>query len=254
MGKIYAMSDIHGYYEIMERNIEKINLEDKDNKLVLCGDYIDYGFDSCKVLYRIKDLMETYPEQVIALKGNHEIMFLEFLETKENDVWNIECLGADKDFSTINTFISEETKDKIKKSKLKYSNPIEFAFQIARLIKEDIKINHKELITWLKNLPLYYETDKHIFVHAGIDEEAEDWWQHGTTEEIFISKYPATFGKFYKDIIAGHIGTYSLVNERGFHDIYWDGESHYYIDGTVEISGKIPLLIYDNNMRKYTYL
>ncbi|NMA84058.1 MAG: serine/threonine protein phosphatase, partial [Epulopiscium sp.] len=115
------------------------------------------------------------------------------------------------------------------------------------------KINHKELIKWLKNLPLYYETEKQIFVHAGIDEEAEDWWQHGTTEEIFTSKYPPSFGKFYKDIIAGHIATNSLKDEEGFHGVYFDGENHYYIDGTVEVSGCIPLLIYDDLKEKYIY-
>lgn len=253
MGKIYAMSDIHGYYEIMESNLEKIKLEDKDNKLILCGDYIDYGFDSCKVLYRIKELMEIYPNQVIALKGNHETMFLEFLEAGDYDVWNIEWLGADKGFSTIDTFILENTKDEIKKLKLKHDNPIEIGFQIARIIKEDIKTNHRELIKWLENLPLFHETDKQIYVHAGIDEEAEEWWQHGTSEEIFVSKYPATFGRFYKDIIAGHIGTHSLKTEEGFHGVYWDKKNHYYIDGTVELSGNIPLLIYDSDKEEYIY-
>lgn len=34
MPYIYAMSDIHGYYDIMEQNLEKINLKDKGNILV----------------------------------------------------------------------------------------------------------------------------------------------------------------------------------------------------------------------------
>ena len=41
--------------------------------------------------------------------------------------------------------------------------------------------------------------------------------------------------------------------EKGFHDIYWDGESHYYIDGTVEKSDRIPLLIYDKKTGEYIY-
>lgn len=253
MGRIYAMSDIHGYYDSMEKNLGKIDLENKENKLIFCGDYIGYGPESSKVLYRIKKLTENYSGQVAALKGNHETMFLEFLEAKENDVWNIEWIGADKDFSTINTFISEETKDKIYKIKLEHYNPIEVGFKISKLIKDDIKTNHKELINWLKSLPLYYEAEKQIFVHAGIDEEAGDWWQYGTPEEMFVMKYPPTFGKFYKDIIAGHVGTNSLKNEEGFSGVYWDGENHFYIDGTVVISGSIPLLIYDIDTGQYIY-
>ena len=237
----------------MVENLKLIDLEDKKNKLIFCGDYIDYGSDSSKVLYKIKKLMEKYSDQVIALKGNHETMFLEFLEVKDSDVWNIEWLGADKELSTINTFLSEGIKDEIKKEQLKSNNSIETALQIAKLIKEDIKRNHRGLITWLKTLALYYETEKQIFVHAGVDEEAGDWWQQGTSEEVFVNKYPATFGKFYKDIIAGHIGTNTINNEEGFYGVYWDGESHYYIDGTVEESGRIPLLIYDSLKKEYIY-
>ena len=253
MALIYAMSDIHGYYDLMEENLKLVDLENKENKLILLGDYIDYGPDSSRVLYKIKDLMEICSGQVIALKGNHETMFLEFLESKDYDVWGLEWLGADKDFTTSYSFISEGIKNEIRSIGKESKNPMESSFQIARLIKEDIKRGHKDLISWLKGLPLYHEEEKQIFVHAGIDEEAEDWWQHGTSEEIFVSKYPASLGAFYKDIIAGHIGTYELKNEEDFHRVFWDGESHYYIDGTVERSGKIPLLIYDSVKDKYIY-
>lgn len=211
MDRIYAMSDIHRYYDLIEKNLGKNRFRKQINILWRLY-YIGYGPESSKVLYKIKKLMRNYPDQVTALKVNHETMFLEFIEAREHDIWNIECLAGDKDFSTINTFISEETKDKTNKIKLEHNNPIELGFKIAKLIKDDIKTNYKELINWLKNLPLYYEIDKQIFVHGGIDEEAGDWWQYGTSEEIFVGKYPAIFGKFYKNIIAGHVGTNSLVS------------------------------------------
>lgn len=36
-----------------------------------------------------------------------------------------------------------------------------------------------------------------------------------------------------------------------FHDIYFDGESHYYIDGTVLDSRVIPILMVDTENDKY---
>lgn len=36
-----------------------------------------------------------------------------------------------------------------------------------------------------------------------------------------------------------------------FHDIYYDGENHYYIDGTVLDSGEIPVLMVDTDTDKY---
>jgi serine/threonine protein phosphatase 1 len=53
------------------------------------------------------------------------------------------------------------------------------------------------------------------------------------------------------DIIAGHIGTAEISNDPNYHDIYFDGESHYYIDGTVLDSGVIPVLMVDTETNKY---
>ena len=53
------------------------------------------------------------------------------------------------------------------------------------------------------------------------------------------------------DIIAGHIGTASIAGDPSFHDIYYDGQSHYYIDGSVLDSGVIPVLMVDTRSNRY---
>lgn len=108
-------------------------------------------------------------------------------------------------------------------------------------------------LTWMQNLPRYYSEGNTIFVHAGIDEEAEDLWEWGTDDYTFTEKYPAQTGRFYNDmkIVAGHIGTAEISGNPSFHDIYFDGESHYYIDGTVLESGIIPVMKIDTENNKY---
>lgn len=115
------------------------------------------------------------------------------------------------------------------------------------------KENEKYYISWMKKLPRYYKEGNTIFVHAGIDEEAEDLWEWGTDEFTLTEKYPAQIGKFYNNlkIVAGHIGTATITNNPEFHDIFYDGESHYYIDGSVQISGIIPVLKVDIATDKY---
>jgi serine/threonine protein phosphatase 1 len=250
---IYACSDIHGFLEPLEDILCQIDLSNTDNKLIFCGDYIDYGKNSCKVLYRIKELTEQYPKQVIALMGNHEYMFLEFLSVSDSDIQAIEWLATDKDFLMINSFISSDTKTAISIhiNQGGANNYFSVFEKCVPIIKQDIFSNHRDLIEWLKKLPYYYETEDQIFVHAGIDEEAEEFWQWGTPEELFVSKYPATFGKFYKDIIAGHVSAGSLAKDRAFTDIYWDNKSHYFIDGNTNHSGMIPLLKYDTINKRY---
>lgn len=113
--------------------------------------------------------------------------------------------------------------------------------------------NDDRYLMWMKNLPRYYAEGNTIFVHAGIDEEAEDLWKWGTDDYTFTEKYPAQTGRFYRDIkiVAGHIGTAEISGNPGFHDIYFDGESHYYIDGTVLKSGVIPVIKVDTKNKKY---
>ena len=93
-----------------------------------------------------------------------------------------------------------------------------------------------------------------IFVHAGIDEEAGDLWEWGTGEEMFVGKYPAETGQIEgleMKVVAGHVGTAEIAGNPRYHDIYYDGASHYYIDGTVLDSGVIPVLMVDTATDKY---
>lgn len=132
------------------------------------------------------------------------------------------------------------------------------------LLDESASINHmnrhleddeddEKYINWIENLPLYYTEGNTIFVHAGIDEQDASSWEW-SDEYIFTMKFPAETGKIYnfdKKVVAGHVGTSSIANNPRFHDIYFDGESHYYIDGTVLVSRKIPVLMVDTDTDKY---
>lgn len=75
MSELYEISDIHGYYDEMIETLNFVDLDsNKDNKLIFLGDYVNRGPKSCQVLYKIKDLEETYPQQIIVLIGNHDQM------------------------------------------------------------------------------------------------------------------------------------------------------------------------------------
>lgn len=124
----------------------------------------------------------------------------------------------------------------------------------ARFVEEHRFTDYEDdpAFAWMKKLPLYYETPTQIFVHAGVDEDAGDLWKWGTPDEFYYEKFPWSTGPFLKDVIAGHIGTWNIANDPCFHDVYWDGESHYYLDGTVHVSGMIPVLKYDVERQRYT--
>ena len=230
-----------------------------ENRIVFLGDYIDYGDSSFQVLKYIWDLQNEYGEEKVkVLKGNHEQMFLEWIDdyrnpysdgTEDYMTFN-DWLRSDFDYgaNTISTFIAE--------NQMNFLNQISRTCSLETISREAVQMilsKHKELISWIRKMPSYYEAENQIFVHAGVDEEAGKYWMWGTSDSILLGKFPATKGKFYKTIVAGHVGTGTrdLADDRSYHDIYYDGESHYYIDGSVYKGGKLLLLAYDEETEKY---
>ena len=244
MALIYAISDIHGERQALQEALEKIDLTNPQNKLVLLGDYIDNGPDSCQVLCDIYELSQKYGKQVVALRGNHDQLFIEFIMKGE-----MTFLYCDTSLATTETFISKEQRAKV--MELAKTTELE---GVGAYIQMAIRRNHRYLISWLAELAYYYETENQIFVHAGIDEESNDLWREATPEDMFIAKYPATIGGFDKDIIAGHIYTSEVSGDEDFYGVYWDNQNHYYIDGNVNISKKLPILVYDTESEKYSEL
>ena len=243
MAKLYAISDIHGYLDEFRDALNKVNLNDKDNRLFLLGDYLDNGLQSFQVISKIIELEEVYPNQIITLLGNHEEWFYDWLI--------LDKPTASAFPETIKSFFSPEELNYIFKS-----NANNFETGVRNEIKNNIKFN--PFINWPKKRyrdERYYETETQIFVHAGIDEEAGKLWKELTSSEIFTNKFPITTGRFHKAIISGHIASWEVAKDRRYlGKIYYDSKSHYFIDGDVTNSKTIPVLYYDTITQKYHFL
>ncbi|MDT5638773.1 metallophosphoesterase [Streptococcus pneumoniae] len=243
MAKLYAISDIHGYLDEFRDALNKVNLNDKDNRLFLLGDYLDNGLQSFQVISKIIELEEVYPNQIITLLGNHEEWFYDWLI--------LDKPTASAFPETIKSFFSPEELNYIFKS-----NANNFETAVRNEIKNNIKFN--PFINWFKKRyrdERYYETETQIFVHAGIDEEVGKLWKELTSSEIFTNKFPITTGRFHKAIISGHIASWEVAKDRRYlGKIYYDSKSHYFIDGDVMNSKTIPVLYYDTITQKYHFL
>lgn len=247
MPSYYALSDIHGHREQLAVALDIIDLDsDSDALLMLLGDYVDRGPNSAGVLQLVRQTQERYSGRVIALLGNHDVAFLEWLDGDDDDYsW----LLADAGFTTVRSFLS----------------PLELARALGhdvtgddssdldgetmnKNIKRAILARHRHLVTWFRGLSLVHETEQHIWVHAGIDEDAGDFWRHATPDYVLTEKYPPSVGshEVSKTIVAGHVQTSQLHRDPGEHGIYAD-EGHIYIDGSVEVTGRLNLLRIDSN-------
>lgn len=140
MNKIFAIGDIHGCFDKLQRLILEIKADPVNDTLVFIGDYIDRADGGRDVVDYILKLRKTF-QNVICLRGNHESMLLRFLDGVEDDIYL-----ANGGFATLKAYgILRSDAPKVRKKK--------------------IPPDH---LKFFKTLLPYYETDQFIFVHAGL--------------------------------------------------------------------------------------
>ena len=120
---------------------------------------IDRGEDSRRVLEMVKDLVEN--QGAICISGNHEYMFLTWLDNPEESYDHYRRNGGD---TTINSILGRPL-----------DAPVDGVADAKRVESEAA-----DLVEFIRQMPFVIETDKYIFVHAGIDLTLDDW--HETTD------------------------------------------------------------------------
>ena len=246
--KIYAMSDIHGCLDAFERALGAVDLDGGDSMLVLLGDYCDRGPDSLGVLERAMGLQERYGDRVVALRGNHEEMLLEYVDGAAGPGSARAWMLADADLATARSFLSARDFEHVSSLLQRRGFDEAYRFAVGRMRAE-----HGDVIEWVGGLPYYYESPfGQLFVHAGIDEEAGDLWRTATPAEWFTGMLPEYAGRRFRlDVVAGHIGTAEVSGNPGYRGIWFDGFSHYYIDADVVRHGELAVLEYDSATGRY---
>jgi len=140
MNKIYAIADIHGCLDKLTELLNKIDIDKQNDTLVFIGDYIDRGKYSREVVDYVIGLQTEY-KNITCLLGNHEQMFLNYLEGIDESLY-LENGGK----ATLDSY--------------------------GILLPDDVEKRKAKLpskhLNFFQSLLLYYETDKYIFVHAGL--------------------------------------------------------------------------------------
>jgi len=132
----FAIGDIHGCAKALRSVIDAIDPQ-PDDEIVFMGDYVDRGPDSRDTIDQIIALQTR--TQVVALRGNHELMLMSVaLSQLDDSVWL-----ANGGNTTLASYGGSLTK---------------------------IPSNHLE---FLRGLLPYYEIHDTIFVHASYDPEIE---------------------------------------------------------------------------------
>ncbi|MBI4772773.1 MAG: serine/threonine protein phosphatase [Deltaproteobacteria bacterium] len=174
-GRIYAIGDIHGCLDHLDRLLDTIPFNAEKDRLVFVGDYIDRGPDPYGTVQRVLEIKRTHPK-TICLMGNHERMFLDFLSGK--DAYSFLYNGG--------------------------KSTLESYSRIGAPLNQRGDTPPPEHKAFYDRLLLYFETENHIFVHAGLrpgvplleQNEQDLLWIRG---EFYDSNYD-----FGKTVIFGH--------------------------------------------------
>ena len=173
MRRYFTIGDIHGSLSHLERMMAEIrpSLDPQGDTVVFLGDYIDRGPNSKGVVDFILQLQKELSE-VVCLKGNHEDMFLDWVLNGRNyELYLYNGGGA-----TIRSYIQQGGR-----------------FHVP-----------PEHLEFFQGLHLYYETDRYIFVHAGLRpgvplEQQDPHELVWIRDEFLYSTYD-----FGKTVIFGH--------------------------------------------------
>lgn len=134
--KTIAIGDVHGCAEELKILLHQLPL-DHDTTLIFLGDYVDRGPDSKGVIDTVLNVSELY--KVIALKGNHEWMFEEYLRKPKDPIASSNFI-LNGGSATLASYSDDG---------MKYVIPSA----------------HR---AFLDSLLIYHSTEKYFYVHAGV--------------------------------------------------------------------------------------
>lgn len=164
--KTFAIGDIHGRLDLMNKALAMIEQEETA-LVVFLGDYIDRGPDSKGVIERLRAGPTKDGHQWVPLMGNHEAMMVEVHKKPAHMSWWLGNGG-----------------DAARKS---------WGGKVP-----------SEVLEWAGKLPVSFETEHHYLVHAGINPEYALKDQH-PEEIIWIrEKFLRHTDGFEKHVVHGH--------------------------------------------------
>lgn len=234
--KYYVISDIHGHYDEMKRDLDLQGYDDNNDNhhLIVVGDMCDRGLQSVEVLHYLYTL--SLKNKATVILGNHDTFLIEFFEMNfVRAYFNIQNNGFGKTLSSLcNSEVNSETD-------LSDIHP--------RIYKD-----YYSIYKWLKSLPYYYELGKYIFVHGGVNGDLNNWKETSIRDMIWSKEFDQKPIP-NRIVVSGHQRVATIrVKTKDYKKLFSESPEEFevldlgnkiLIDGFVEVSKKINVLILD---------
>lgn len=215
-----AISDIHGQYDELCVLLQLARYTPGVDQLILMGDYIDRGPKSKEVLELV---MQLETQGAIVLSGNHEAIMHAAYTYHSKEAWShwVDRCRGDATLASFGLSAKMHTKNA----------------EIERILR------------WIPTLPLYYELDDVIFVHAGV---TNDEPLHRMSKRTLLWSRDEFFTHYTGDklVVFGHTTTPRLHQDPYNSDVYF-GRRIIGIDGGSSVGGQLHCLEYPS-LRVYS--
>ena len=191
MSRTIAIGDVHGELAALDLVLARLPPLDASDTLVFLGDYVDRGPDSRGVVARVRELPSRVAARVVCLRGNHEDAWLRC--AKEPDPIFLFAVGNGC-AACFRSFTGEGGEGDLTTAE-------------ARRMLDVAAWFPKDVLAWFESLPLWYEDEHAIYVHAGLDGEGTEWRhpRDGRPLPLLWMREPDFFrGYAGKRVVFGH--------------------------------------------------
>ncbi len=154
---VYAVGDVHGRVDLLERLLDKIRADaaeraEERKVLVYLGDYVDRGLESRQVIDSLISQSGDGFERVY-LKGNHEDAMLRFLDSTDvGSSWM--GFGGDATLYAYGVDV--------------FGAPPEGVERMDHIQQQLIANIPDDHVAFLEGLELFHQEGDYFFVHAGV--------------------------------------------------------------------------------------
>lgn len=205
----YVIGDIHGCFDELQKMLEVIKFS-ADDLLILTGDYIDRGQQNKEIL----NWLLNKPDNVIAIKGNHDVSFCGYVDIMDKAG---DKRGLNKKYdSSLETMVRYSCAISYLNSEQPW---VALNFDYYKTL--DILINNQgvtfaDLLTWkdmIDAYPYFVEVNVNgrdiIVVHASYCEDESILGPYTSLQEFYIYARDEALdcGVKGKTIVAGHSPT-----------------------------------------------
>ena len=114
-----------------------------------------------------------------------------------------------------------------------------------------------DLVEFIRQMPFVVETDKYIFVHAGIDLTLDDWHETTDYKKVWLRKpFHEAENHTGKTIVFGHTPVYGLLKQdRGTAELWMTEDGKIGMDGGAVYGGVLHGIVFtDQGMTEHHFI